>query len=186
MAVENLKTREAVANFSIHCESRRVIENVLELMKHLPGIADPGTNWNGNPEEINTPSGLVNLRTGRTRDATPDDRVTFATSAMYNPSADCSTWERTVLDVMDGNVKMAQFLKRAFGYTLTGETREQVYFHAVGEGGNGKSTTIDAVASVVGDYLAATPFSTFEAGQRSSIGNDVAALPGNGWCPPQR
>jgi putative DNA primase/helicase len=176
--IQNLKTKEAVANFAIHCESRRVIEAVLELLKNLPPIAEAGDGWNSNREELNTPSCVVNLRTGRTRDATPDDRLTFATSTMYIPAASCPTWEKTIADVMNNNAEMIDFLQRFLGYSITGETSEQVYGHCVGGGANGKSTVFDGVGSVLGDYFHATPFTTFEAGQRTSIGNDLAALPG--------
>jgi hypothetical protein len=55
--IENLKVREAIASFVIHCESRRALENVLELLKNLPPIAERGDRWNRNPQELNTPRG---------------------------------------------------------------------------------------------------------------------------------
>jgi putative DNA primase/helicase len=56
--------------------------------------------------------------------------------------------------------------------------REQAVFVCFGGGANGKSTFLDTIAHVLGEYSYACPFSTFEAGQRSEIGADVAALAG--------
>ena len=47
-----------------------------------------------------------------------------------------------------------------------------------GTGGNGKSTLLNVLTSLLGDYAYNMPFSTIELQQRSSIPNDVAALVG--------
>lgn len=176
--ITNLPTREATSRFYIKAESRHSIENALELLKHLPPIAERGDRWNADVDEINTPSGAVNLRTRHVRDTTPADLVTFSTTVMYNPGAVCPTWDRTVLAAMNDDPENVAFFQRAFGYSITGEMREQVFFVLYGTGANGKSTIMEAVASVMGDYFHAAAFSTFEAGQRASIGNDLAGLPG--------
>jgi putative DNA primase/helicase len=47
-----------------------------------------------------------------------------------------------------------------------------------GEGANGKSTFLSAIAYVLGSYACNLPFSAFELVARSTIPNDVATLPG--------
>jgi len=43
---------------------------------------------------------------------------------------------------------------------LTGSTREQCFFFLFGQGQNGKSTFIETISSVLGDYAAKTPAET--------------------------
>lgn len=174
--IENLKTREAVASFATRCEQRSYLENHLELLKHLPPIAEAGDRWNPQTDELNTPSGLVNLQSRRVRDATPTDLVTFSTTAMYNPSADCPRFEQFIEEISDGNQELASFHQRWAGYCLTARMCEQVFRLDVGSGANGKSVLIETVERIWGDYSHSTSFSTFELGQRPTIGHDLAAL----------
>src|SRR5260370_36491276 len=80
---------------------------------------------------------------------------------------------------MDGNANLITFLQRAVGYSLTGATSEQVLFFLYGTGANGKSTFLDIIHEVLGDYASATPTSTLlsKAGN-DTIPNDIARLKG--------
>jgi putative DNA primase/helicase len=73
---------------------------------------------------------------------------------------------------------MVAYVQRALGYSLSGITKEQAIFVAHGNGANGKSTLLNTIKRVMGDYSAATPFDTFEADSRNMYGNDLAALKG--------
>jgi putative DNA primase/helicase len=79
---------------------------------------------------------------------------------------------------MDGNEDVLAFLKRAVGYTLTGQTTEQCLFMLWGTGQNGKSTFLNAVREVMGDYQYHAPFQTFLYDRQHSIRNDLAAMRG--------
>jgi len=173
----NLKVREAVAKFAIQQQARRKVEDVLELAKVMPPIADGGTEWNSDPFLLATRWGVVDLRTRAWRDGRPDDRITLCAGAKFDPSARCDRW-RQFLDEIFGDETLIAYLQRALGYSTSGDVREQVVWILYGNGANGKSTLLETIAYVLGDYAYATPFSTFEAGQRSEIGADVAALAG--------
>ena len=62
------------------------------------------------------------------------------------------------------------------GYSLTGDIREQCIFFCWGTGANGKSTFLDILRQMLGDYAANTPFSTFDLSRQANIPNDLAAL----------
>jgi putative DNA primase/helicase len=64
------------------------------------------------------------------------------------------------------------------GYCLTGDTSEQCLFLAFGDGSNGKSTFLNIIGYILGDYAHNLPFSAFEVKKNSSIPNDVATLVG--------
>jgi putative DNA primase/helicase len=70
------------------------------------------------------------------------------------------------------------FLRRAVGYTLTGDTGEEKLFFIHGGQAAGKSTFIEAVKTALGDYAATADFETFLRGREKSIRNDVARLAG--------
>ena len=82
------------------------------------------------------------------------------------------------MEVFDGDPEMIRYGQRAVGYSLTGDTREQCLFLCYGEGANGKSTFLNVLQYVLGDYAQNMPFSAFEKKARSQIPNDVAVLVG--------
>ena len=74
---------------------------------------------------------------------------------------------------------MVAYLRRAIGYSMTGNTIEHLFFMLYGNGTNGKSTFIEAIRNVFGDYAKASAFTTFMQQQSPSAPrNDLAALAG--------
>jgi putative DNA primase/helicase len=69
-------------------------------------------------------------------------------------------------------------VRRAVGYSLTADCREECLFLLRGAGFNGKTVLLNILRALNGDYAANTPFSTFEASRYHTIPNDLAALVG--------
>jgi phage/plasmid-associated DNA primase len=53
---------------------------------------------------------------------------------------------------MNYNADLIQFLQTVAGYTISGDTSEQKMFILFGSGANGKSTFLNAIAHILGDY----------------------------------
>jgi putative DNA primase/helicase len=131
---------------------------------------------------LNCANGIVNLRTG---ELLPHDRnfyMTKNTHIEYDSNASCPTWVNFLENIMkdeEGNVKeeLIDFLQKAIGYTLTGDTSEQVAFFLWGTGRNGKSTFINVVKDILGDYGKQTNSDTFTSKMNDNgINNDIARL----------
>lgn len=136
--------------------------------------------------KLNCLNGVVDLRTG---ELLPHDRTYFMsknTHIQYDPKATCPIWISFLESIMkdeEGNVKeeLIQFLQKAIGYTLTSDISEQVVFFLWGTGRNGKSTFINIVKEILGDYGKQTNSDTFtsKANEGSGINNDIARLVGS-------
>lgn len=174
----DLDARRRLATFAIGCENRARLENVLHLAKFHPLLADAGDLWDADPWALNTPGGLVDLRSGQVRPSTPADRVTFQTAVALADTADCERWRRFLREVFRGDDEIVRWLQKVMGYALTGITSEQFLVIAFGGGANGKSTLFATVAWLLADYGMNLPFSSFEFFDRSAIPNDLAALRG--------
>ena len=70
------------------------------------------------------------------------------------------------------------FLQRMAGYALTGSTKEHALFFLHGVGANGKSTFINAITGIVGDYHTTAPIETFTANATERHPTDLAGLRG--------
>jgi putative DNA primase/helicase len=79
---------------------------------------------------------------------------------------------------MNYNTDLIIFLQLAAGLALTGDTSEQVMFILYGSGANGKSTFLNVLMRILGDYAIATPTDTFMRRKGDQISNDIARLRG--------
>ena len=79
---------------------------------------------------------------------------------------------------MGGNKALTDFLRRAVGYTLTGDTGEQCLFFCYGTGANGKSTFLETLRAMLGDYAQSAEFSAFLARRTDQVRNDIARMAG--------
>ena len=130
------------------------------------------------PWSLNTRTGIVDLRTGTTRAHAREELHTKVTGAGVGESG-CPVWLAFLTRIMGGDADMVAFIQRVVGYCLTGSTREQCLFILYGNGSNGKSTFLDTIRAVFGDYAQHSRAETFMKDRKSGgIPNDVAALRG--------
>ncbi|MCA3562350.1 MAG: hypothetical protein IOC82_15100 [Aestuariivirga sp.] len=167
------------------CGSERIAAAVLSaktiaaterLAKTDRRIAATVDQWDACQWTINTPAGVIDLRTGQT---SPHEATRYCTKqTAVGPGGDCPTWDRFLYRVTAGDDQLQAFLQRMAGYALTGDTSAHALFFVYGTGGNGKSVFIDTVASVIGDYAKTAPIETFTATNGDRHPTDLAGLRG--------
>lgn len=110
------------------------------------------------PWLLNVANGTIDLRTGTLRHHDRLDYLTQYIDVEYDPDALAPTWERFLDRAMAGNIRLVAYLRRLVGYTLTGVTDEQcIAFHYGASGANGKSTFLNALRDLMGDYACSGP-----------------------------
>lgn len=140
-----------------HVMSGRTISTVSRLAKCDPALTLAVDDWDCEAMEINC-DGIVMRLDGEeptVREVMPTDFVTKTCAAQ--PAGDCPLWLDFLAVVTGGDDELVGFLQRLCGYLLTGSTDEQVLIFLYGPGGNGKSTFINTIAGVMGDYAVNTP-----------------------------
>jgi P4 family phage/plasmid primase-like protien len=104
------------------------------------------------PWLLNVQNGTLNLRTGEFRPHQAGDLITKIAKVSYDPAAPAPNWEKFILEIMKDNPELAGYLRRAVGYSITGVIREHVFFFLHGTGSNGKTTFLNVLSSILGDY----------------------------------
>ncbi|WP_347252861.1 phage/plasmid primase, P4 family [Dokdonella sp.] len=132
--------------------------------------------WDADPWLLNTPGGVVDLKTGRQRSHDRADRMTKITTA--TPSGDCPIWRQFLVEVTGCDADLQAYLQRMAGYTLTGSTQEHALFFLYGTGANGKSVFVNTLATILGDYAANAPMDTFMETRTDRHPTDMAGLRG--------
>jgi len=134
----------------VKSEMKPTIEAAVGLARKMLDIE--ADRLDADPWLLNTPGGVVDLRSGVVRKARASDLMTKLTAVPYVKGADQSVWQGLVSEICGGDDELSGFLQRWFGYCATGSVREQVFVVHWGSGRNGKSTLLDTVARVLGDY----------------------------------
>lgn len=131
----------------------KAIKNILELGKTLLPIATVSTLFDLDPLLIGCPNGTLDLRTFTLRTARPEDHITFQTRARFLPEEFCNRHDSFMDEVFPDSVEMEPFLRRWFGYCLSGSTQldKMMLFHG-SRGRNGKSTLVRIISFIMGDY----------------------------------
>lgn len=106
------------------------------------------------------------------------DYITKCTPVEYNPLARCPRWEQFLHDIFAGNEEVLIFVKRAVGYTLTGDTSEQCLFLCYGTGKNGKTVFFETLKLLFGEYFIKAPVEMIMLQRENSIPADIARLKG--------
>lgn len=137
--------------------AHRKVAAIRKLAEASPAMIVDPKDFDADPWLLNTPGGVVDLRTGSTRPATADDRMMQMTAVAPAATEDCPTWLRFA-ETTWRDASVRAFMKRALGYMLTGATKEHALFLMSGRGGDGKGVTMTAIGGVMGDYAkTATP-----------------------------
>jgi len=87
----------------------------------------------------------------------PADLITQVSPIEWSDHASSPTWDAFVSMVMGGQQDMVGYLQRLVGYALTSLTTEHILAFFYGGGLNGKSTFMQAIRLVFGEYACAAP-----------------------------
>lgn len=110
----------------------------------------------------------------------PKDLISKLAPTSFTLDAPAPNWEK-FLATIQPDVEIRLFLQRFMGYCLTGLTVEQCLLFFYGAGRNGKSTFVDAISTVIGDYAVTLSIDSFAGESRrggAEATPDLARLPG--------
>jgi putative DNA primase/helicase len=166
----------SLASFALNSESLPRLRAMMELAKSEPGMGISPEELDKDPMLLNVLNGTIDLRTGKLHHHRRDDLMTKLAPVKYDPGAEAPTWDGFLEEIMSSNRRLIRFLQIMAGYALTGETSEQVMFVLHGQGANGKSTFVNTLSVLLGDYALQTPIQTLVVTRGSHIPNDLARL----------
>ena len=156
--------------------SAKTVAAVATLARADRQIAARADQWDADPWLLNTPGGVVDLRTGELRPARREDYMTKIAAVAPDETCPCPIWDAFLKKIVPDD--LAAYLYRVFGYALTGSTTEQVLFFLWGAGKNGKSVLVSTITGILNDYHRTTPIDTFMATNAPQHPTDLAGLQG--------
>jgi putative DNA primase/helicase len=154
------------------------IGRMLQLAQHMALVEAEAIDRY--PRLLNVKNGVVDLTTGKLLAHDSRRLMTKIAATPYDRKANAPIFRRFLDRATGGDEAYGRYLQQAAGYSLLGEVSAQVFFYAFGEGATGKSTFVNVLRDLLGDYGAHTPIETLLARHfDNAIPNDLARLAGS-------
>ena len=132
---------------------------------------------------FNCLNGTLELNTMEFYEHQPGDFITKISGVEYDEDAKCEEWLNFIDQIMCCDKELARYLQKVCGYALTADTRLECMFILYGpRTRNGKSTFVDALLNVFGDYgKSVQPATIAQRGSSngSAPSSDIARLVGS-------
>lgn len=186
-AIERIKAESAaatgdrrhdLAEWAINSGNMPRRNALIEAVKHVRGISVVEDDIDQRHSLLKLRNATINLESGIVYPHERNDLLVKQTAITYTESAECPEWHAFLERIIPSQA-VRDFLQRAVGYSLTGYTREHLFFLLYGIGANGKSTFLKVLAGLLGESAVATQMATLttkiKAGGHS---DEIASLSG--------
>ena len=167
--------QERIAKSIASGKTVSAVERLAQCDRRLVAIIDQ---FDCDPFLLNTPAGVIDLRTGQLTQHDSQLYLTKCTGTAADFDMPTSTFDGFMRRIMGGDAEMIAYLQRVAGYALTGSTQEHALFFCYGVGANGKSTFINALIECLGDYHRTAPIETFTSSPHDRHPTELAGLRG--------
>lgn len=137
--------------------SNHKVACVEKTLKYLYENTSGADKFNTATNLLLTGSGVVDLTTSELSENDQSFMLTQEAAALYEKRTE-GPWHDHINSVFMGDIELARYFQKLVGYSITGETKERVFFVLVGNGRNGKSVTINTLKHILGTYASAMPF----------------------------
>ena len=154
---------------------------VERLARSDPRHARQADEFDADPWALNTPAGVVDLRTGKMRRHRADDMLTKVTGTA--PGGECPKFLAFLRQITQSDEALIGYLHRFVGYTLTGLITEHAFLFAYGPGGNGKGVLFSIMSEVLGDYSTTAMQDVFTVGRNDQHSTNLAVQALVQWQP---
>lgn len=170
--------RDALLKFATKSESAPRIRAMLDLAATEPELVVAPEALDADPLLLNVHNGTVDLGAGKLYKHRREDLITKLAPVDFDKKAAAPRWEKFLREIFNDDEDLIGFVQRSVGYSLTGETKEHCLFFLYGQGRNGKSTFLEVIRTLLGDYAQQADFNSFQDRRGEGPRNDIARMRG--------
>lgn len=169
------KKADRRVGWAMTSQSAPRLKACLEIARTDSRLIARADDLDADPWALCVGTGIVDLRSGELRPHTRAELHTRLVPIAYQPDADCPRFEDFLATVLQGDRELIDWMQKAIGYSISGNTREQVAFILHGDGANGKSTLLNVLVAMLGEHAITADSSTFTtAGRDRAARSDIA------------
>ncbi|MCL1073032.1 phage/plasmid primase, P4 family [Shewanella dokdonensis] len=145
-----LKQADTLQKFGRSTLNRKKIVDMQELFKSGNSIA--ANAFDADSMLLGVENGVLDLERGKLIQANKEHYISRSSNVTFDVTATCPRWLQFIQEITCGDAVYGEYLQRIVGYILTGRTDEQVLFFLHGHGCNGKSTFMNVIQRLMGNY----------------------------------
>jgi putative DNA primase/helicase len=178
LKTDDHRERIDIEKYGMLSESVRRRESFVKAAQWVSELNIKSDDLDPDPWLLNVKNGTVNVITGEFTEHKQENMITKLANVEYDPAADCPLWKQFIREIMGYKADLISFVQTAAGWSLTGDISEQTMFILFGSGANGKSTFLNTIMYLLGDYATSTNTETFMKKTGDQNTNDLARLRG--------
>jgi putative DNA primase/helicase len=171
------ETTDPLTKHKLRSLSTRAVTNVVRFLRAMPQIRLNAEHFDTHPYQVNTPGGVVDVRTGRLTEPDPALFHTKQTGCVYDPDMPTPKWDRFLDTTFQGDQQMIGYVRRLAGLSAIGDVTEHVLPFLYGAGSNGKTVFLETLQAVLGEYATEAPHGFLLSG-REKHETELASLQG--------
>lgn len=176
--IQDFDERQRAVRHALKSQYDSRLAAMIRLAESEPGIPVRPNDLDGDPYLLNCSNGTIELKTGMLRPHRREDLITKLARVEYKPTAECPVFKSFLWDILGGDKNLIAYVKRVVGHALTGDVTEKAIFFLYGDGNNGKTTFLETIRAVLGDYAGQIPIESLMVKQGDGISNDIACIKG--------
>jgi putative DNA primase/helicase len=169
--VQDLELQKAMRDYAKRSETKFNFEAMIDIAKDVEErISVTPQELDAHPMLLNCRNGVIDLQTGgliRHRNS-KKFLLTKEVRVEYNPAAQCRTWIRFLNRIFDGDSALIEYIQKIIGYSLTGAVSEKALFLFHGDGDNGKTTLLETIRHMMGEYAGLVELDALMLGSQDS------------------
>lgn len=152
------------------------VNSLILLASSDPAVLIQHRQFDCNRDLLNLRNGTVEFGSGKIvfREHRAEDYLTKIADVDCDPKATAPHFRKLLSEVLD--LELRDFVMRFFGYVLTGYADQRVFAIFYGMGANGKSTVVNVVQKIMGDYSVNVEPATFLQARNGQVRGDLARL----------
>lgn len=135
-----------------------LIKRSINIMENLLKYHKPASIFDTHPEYFNCQNGILDLKSGeffKHNDKAKNLFISKISNVEYDKEAKCERFEQFISEIFENcsdKIELGEYLQKVLGYLISGYTKSQSFFFFHGDGANGKTTLMETIKNVVGEY----------------------------------
>jgi putative DNA primase/helicase len=152
LGMMSLDKRETLLKWTTQSSSLARHNAMISLATTDDSVARLVTNFDTNPWILTALNCTIDLRTGEGYESRPSDMCTKRTSVAYDRGYRDARWDAYLNCTFNGDPDMILYMQRVIGSALSGVVRDKSLYMGVGPKNTGKTTFINTLRTILGDY----------------------------------
>lgn len=164
---------KAAKSRSVDLNNINDVKRVLNFAASGLRLGISGDEWDTKANLLGTQNAIIDLTTGKPVQPEANQYIRTVAPVSYVQGATCPTWEKSLIEIFDGDGERSAYVKRFLGYAMSGACTESTFPIWYGkEGRNGKEFILERIRNVLGDKLAGVAESELLLSSKSERGKN--------------